>query len=391
MISQLFLEEEESEEALALPEDTLILHLIATGLLQLVERIERTHALSAPYPHALQKGWDRLNMFCYRNQHPLVHTLADLLQRCRQPMKTWPLQYDLAHLDDDDTLLADEFPTSICHSLACVSADVEAELSEQHFIDAVFQTCKQSKRPDSYVAFRRLFIEHPVLTAFQFHEAFDTTPALRPLKNLVKDAYDEAPLEYLYQDQFYGCPRCGNLMLPYEQGRRFLCENERCRSDPVIKPAVLYPADQDVLWLRRGFRRFISLPGQAEIWLAQQLMALGLRVELWPDFDACDLHVFFSNGVYWAIDVKDWASPFLLALHVDPIPQGPQCERSYFAFPHERRLLQGDYARAFRTACNTRFQEGKGTVFIDGQKTRAVFDTDLVTDAKQYLAGGMHA
>ncbi len=387
---QHFLEEEGSEETLPLPEDVLVLHLIATGLLQLAKRVEQKHTLNVPYPYALQKGWDRLNMHCYRNEYPLVHTLADLLLLCRQPMKTWTLQYDLAHLDDDDTLLADEFPTSMCHSLACVSADVEAELREQHFIEAVFQICKPNLS-DSYVAFRSLFIENPVLTALQFHQKFETISALRPLKNLLKDAYDEAPLEYLHQDQFYGCPHCGNLMLPHEQGRRFLCENERCRRNPVIKSAILYPSDQDVLWLRREFRLFISLPGQAEVRLAQQLRDLKLRVELWPNFDACDLHVFFPNGKYWAIDVKDWASPFLLALRVDPIPQGPQCERAYFAFPHERRLLQGDYVQAFRTACNTRFRERKGAVRIDGKKMRAAFDSDIVTHARQYLAGGMDA
>jgi hypothetical protein len=391
LIQLFLLEEEGSEEALPLPEDALILHLIATGLLQLAKRIERTRTLNAPYPPALQKGWDRLNMLCYRNQHPLVHTLADLLQLCRQSMKTWTLQYNLADLDDDDTLLTDdEFPTGICQSLACVSADVEAELREQHFIDAVFQICKP-RLPDSYVAFRRLFIEHPVLTAFQFHEKFEMTPALRPLKNLLKNAYDEAPLEYLYQDQFYGCPHCGHLMLPHEPRRRLVCENERCRRNPAIQSPIIYPSDQDVLWLRREFRLFISRPGLAEIRLAQQLRDLGLRVELWPNFDACDLHVFFPNGTYWAIDVKDWASPFLMAFRVDPIPQGPQCERAYFAFPNERRLLQGNYVQAFCTTCNSRFQEGKGTVCIDGQKMRAAFDSDLVTDARQYLVGGRHA
>lgn len=391
MVDQTFLEDEEGEEVRGLPEDILILHLIATGLLQVIERVKQEQVLRAPYPHTLQKGWDRLNMYCYQRQQPLVTTFSALLQLCREPMKKWPLRYELAHLDHEDTLLDGQFSTGVCESLACVSPDVEAELSERHFIDAVFRTCKQANRPDAYVALRRLFIQHPVLTALQFHEQLDLNRSLSLLKNHLKDAYEEAPLEYLLHDTYYGCPRCGNLLLPPGKTHPFRCENERCRRDPSIKPAHPYPASQEVLWLKRELRRFICIPGQAEIWLEQQLLALGLRVEMWPDFDAYDLRVTFPSGKYWAIDVKDWAKPFLLALHVDPIPQAPQCERAYFAFPHERSLLQNDYARAFRVACNELFHEGKGRVLIDGHKVRAAFDSNVVADAKRALAGGTHA
>jgi hypothetical protein len=77
------------------------------------------------------------------------------------------------------------------------------------------------------------------------------------------------------------------------------------------------------------------------------LEALGLDVELWPAFDRYDLRIVFPNREVWAVDVKDWANPFLLARRVKPIPSDPPWTRAYFVFPDERRAQREDYLRAF--------------------------------------------
>jgi hypothetical protein len=105
-----------------------------------------------------------------------------------------------------------------------------------------------------------------------------------------------------------------------------------------------------VLWIDRAIRTFIAAPGRAELRLAGRLQKLGLAVELWPSFDAYDLRVVFPDGSAWAVDVKDWANPFLLGRQVRAIPPTPSWDRAFFVFPQDR-LRRPDYLRAFLHAC----------------------------------------
>ena len=379
-----------ASEKLRLPEDILILHFIATGLLQLRDRVDQDRFIRLPYPYALQRGLDRLNAYCFRKEFPLVLSMVELFEWCRRPFSEWPLNYELAELDGSDILLDETFTTGICDSLACVSSDIDADLSEQLFIDAVFSLCKKAKKQESYVAFRRLFIEHPVLTDLTFHEQFLLQPSLKLLKELLSEAYELASEEYLFDDgYYYGCPYCNGLLLPLRNGQRSVCENEFCRRTPKFKQPLPYQPDQGVKRLKRGLRRYISLPGQAEVWLAQQLSDLRIAVELWPEFDSYDICARFPDGkTVWAIDVKDWANPYLLAHHVEPIPQNPPWTRAYYAFPEKRRLFRPDYPRAFSATCNSLKRTGTGRVEIDGIRYYAAFDADVVAAARAYLQGG---
>jgi hypothetical protein len=103
---------------------------------------------------------------------------------------------------------------------------------------------------------------------------------------------------------------------------------------------------------------------------------------MWPEFDSYDLRVEFPDGKAWAIDVKDWANPFLLALNVKNIPLGSALEKGYFVFPDERSR-QADYVRAFRNACNSRKSSGKVTI---GGRIEAKFEKHFLADVKKRLA-----
>jgi len=103
-------------------------------------------------------------------------------------------------------------------------------------------------------------------------------------------------------------------MFRTEKGN-LICAEERCRAKGVSEQGKAFPQKQQVLWLKRGLRRFIAAPGRAELRLAESLEKLGksrLKVELWPNFDSYDLRIVFNDGEAWAVDVKDWADPFLL-------------------------------------------------------------------------------
>lgn len=118
-------------ESIDLSPDILILHFIATGVIQLAECVARGTPIDSHYPAPLQIGLNRLNVIRYRHGLPLIRSVPALLSWCRRPFKEWPLDIALAHLDPDDTLLDDQFPTSVCEALACATSDVEADLSER--------------------------------------------------------------------------------------------------------------------------------------------------------------------------------------------------------------------------------------------------------------------
>jgi len=276
-----------------------------------------------------------------------------------------------------DTLLDDQLPTHICEDWACASPDVEAELSEQRFMRNVLATCRAANVQDSYVGFRMLLIDHPVLTLQELQQK-RSSPKLILLADHLREAYLEAPYSCLVNNRFYCCASCHNLLVRTTTGT-LVCENERCRKVKTRVAKRTYTVEEGVFWLRRGLRRFVSAPGRTELALYTKLTNdLKLSVELWPIFDAYDLRVIFPDKDVWAIDVKDWANPFLLARRVDPIPTNLPWTWAYFVFPDDRRLQRSDYVRAFINHCP----------FIDKYKrTRisACFEKDLIAAVQKKL------
>jgi hypothetical protein len=113
------------------------------------------------------------------------------------------------------------------------------------------------------------------------------------------------------------CRRCRQLMRPAGGGWR--CSTPRCRrlSRP---PAATVREAKGVVKLRADLVTYVSLPGRAESDLVKALEAAGATVVWWPDVDAYDLLVVWSDGRRWAVDVKDWRSPYPLAVKLRPLP-----------------------------------------------------------------------
>ncbi len=269
-------------------------------------------------------------------------------------------------------LLDDQLPTRVCEDWACASPDVEAELSEQRLMRSVLTTCRAANAQKAYTEFRKLLISSPVLTLQELQQK-RSCPDLILLAEHLREAYLEAPYSCLVDDRFYCCATCGNLLLHMTMGL-LTCENERCR------------VEEGIFWLRRGLRRFVAAPGKCEMDLYEELKKeVGLAVELWPMFDAYDLRLTFPDRDVWAIDVKDWANPFLLARRVDPIPTTPPWTWAYFVFPDDRRSQRSDYIRAFRNHCPFVGKHGKA-------RTSACFERDLLSAARKKLQGvqGVH-
>ncbi len=359
----------------ALPPELLILHLIATGIVRYQEQCVSGPGglviVDGSYPEPLQRGLDLLNVLRYRKGLPLIKSVVDLLSWCRRPLAEWWLDLDLGALGwelmGEEVLIHGRLPSQLCIELACSTDEVEADLTERNFIERVLARCRLCQDPRLYVSFRRWLIEHPVVTEQELLTLSAVSPELELLRDLLREAYVDAPYEALYQGAFYCCPGCGALLLPDQRERRLLCMIERCSQLPLTPEALArletasgdQPAgpavrrlrpEERVRCLRRGLIWFVMWPGRAELRLERCLRQQGLQVALWPDYDRYDLRVEGPRGTL-AVDVKDWSNPYLLARRVKQkgIPAGV-VGQFYYVFPQERKRLQPDYVRAFRAA-----------------------------------------
>jgi len=197
----------------------------------------------------------------------------------------------------------------------------------------------------AYVAFRRLLIERPVVTALELHQQMGD-PSLSLLAEHVRRAYLPVPPEAIVDGQLHICRTCDNLLLR-DSLDGLACADERCRRQATWRQGRVLSVRDGVFWLARPLRTFVAAPGRTEIRLSRRVARMGIAVDLWPSFDAYDLRVVFPSGRAWAVDVKDWANPFLLARQVRRIPEAPVWDRAFFVFPQER-LRRPDYLRAFR-------------------------------------------
>ena len=90
---------------------------------------------------------------------------------------------------------------------------------------------------------------------------------------------------------------------------------------------------------------------------------------MWPQFDSYDLRIPFPDGTAWAIDVKDWANPSLLAVRTQALRADPPHDRAFIVVPAYRFRVREDYARAFRHALAPGLH-GRITVCSDEDLTR---------------------
>ncbi len=332
-----------------LSDTVLTIHLIASGLLELYSQVERGNGLSAPYPAKLQHGLNRLAVICLHNKQDPPESVVDLLTWCRRPLFEWGLELgDQNDLNSQDCLLDGDFVTALCEDWARSGTDIEASLTEEHLMKRVFELCRSAGKPDTYVALRKLWIEQPTLTALAFQQKrFD--PTFAPVAEILDEAYAPVPKANFVKGQVTCCSKCGNVLHATTRDNKLLCENNRCRSAKPSRKSgqIVAEKDQPVL-LIRALRRFVAAPGLAEVRLAQKLELLGLHVALWPNYDAYDVRIIFPNGRIWAIDVKDWADPTLLAWSAKPFKTEPPWDDAFFVFPDDRKIDYPNYMPLFR-------------------------------------------
>ncbi|MEV5018712.1 hypothetical protein ACIGW1_33095 [Streptomyces sp. NPDC053780] len=296
-------------------------------------------AFTLPYAPEVQRALDRTVLACLeRGAEPPV-SLPDLLSWCRErPVADWPVDLPADAVGPGDLLLDPDSsrPTELCHEWAEQTQDSALALRDREIIRAALRLCREHGEEDAYTEFRRLLVTRPVLTAAE-EFAVSMDHVLDPVKELLRRIYQPVPESYLRGDGYAVCGRCLTLLTPLQDGG-WWCERDRCRrlGPPPVGRHILKEEASGLLQLERPLRQFVTGPGRAEVELEARLSALGLRVRMWPAYDAYDVHVTFPDGWMWAVDVKDWAHPAFLGRAARPVPPEPPYDEAFWVVPQAR-------------------------------------------------------
>jgi len=341
------------------------LRILASGLTEAHRRVAFGEPLTLPFPAALQRGLDRLTLLLLRSgQSRLPAGVPELIRWSHEPVDSWGLLLDPASPASGVVLLEDGIPTRECQEWALSAGNAEAELFENQIIDEVRRVCRSAGLQDSYVAFRELVIRSPVMTEVEFQK-LRMKAALAPIADPLARCYPSAPLECRVDGEVATCADCANLLVvasPWE------CINDRCprRGQPRVGRTL--PVVEGVRWLASPMRVFVASPGLAEVRLRDRLVVDGVNVDMWPDVDAYDLRLRFADGMSWAVDVKDWANPFLLGQRVRPVPRVDDWDRAYIVPCRDAVNARPGYLQILRQA--SRHLRGSGTEILSEQRLR---------------------
>ncbi|WP_055496843.1 HU-CCDC81 and SPOR domain-containing protein [Streptomyces albus] len=315
-----------------------LMRTLATAL-TVLDAATGPEAYSLPYPPEVQRALDRAVLACLeRGAEPPV-SLPDLLSWCRErPVADWPVGLPTEAAGPDDLLLDPESsrPTELCYEWAEQFSDSALVLYDREIIRAALRLCREYGEEDAYTEFRRLLVTRPVLTSAE-EWAVSMDHVLDPVKELLSRIYRPVPDSYLRGDVYATCGRCLTLLTPLPDGG-WWCERDRCRrrGRPPVGRRIAQEEAGELLQLARPLRQFVTGPGRAEVQLEGRLTALGLKVRMWPAYDAYDVHVTFPDGWVWAVDVKDWAHPAFLGRAARPVPQEPQYDEAFWVVPQDR-------------------------------------------------------
>jgi hypothetical protein len=326
-----------------------LMRTLATAL-TVLDAADGPDIFTLPYPPEVQRALDRTVLACLERRATPPTSLPDLVSWCRErPVADWPVDLPPEAAGPDDLLLDPDSsrPTELCYEWAEQFSDSALVLYDREIIRAALRLCREYGEEDAYTEFRRLLVTRPVLTSAEDF-AVSMDHVLDPVKELLSRIYRPVPDSYLRGDEYATCGRCLTLLTPLHEGG-WWCERDRCRrrGRPPVGRRIPKEEAGQLLHLARPLRQFVTGPGRAEVALEARLTALGLRVRMWPAYDAYDVHVTFPDGRVWAVDVKDWAHPAFLGRAARPVPQEPPYDEAFWVVPQDRVDDRPGYIAAY--------------------------------------------
>jgi len=360
-------------ETVQVRSDPEMARLIAVAIVRLRTVLDAHGYLKLPYDPDIQRC---LDLCAARNiakgGERWPSSVAALVRTASLPFNGW--MADTAAWDPYATFTAEPLldgqqTTATCRELA---AEVEGHSPEDELIETRgfgdFRTACASQRDGqaSYALWRRFVVEHPVNEGLRH-----VLVSMLELGNVVgveqafQTFYEPLPAAYAGEDGMVPICKVSGTVL--RRGQRGVAYETESREPEAVRLARAGECDrrpwaQNLRMLKRPFRSFWCLPGKSEVALMDRLGMLGWSVEAWPDLDRVDLVATSADGARRvAADVKDFASPTLLAARFDGFKGYELTHECYLVVPDARLAVDRTYASVF---ANLRTSFGRKTVAL---------------------------
>lgn len=176
-------------------------------------------------------------------------------------------------------------------------------------------TCRQHL---GYTALRELAVRHSLIREKALWDYLEDRQLLPLQERIVDTFFDQIPESWLIKGKANRCAYCRTLMHPHPNDQRFKegrCPIRQCNSRYVPKVSeALDPEQYRLLVAKPQILTYWTGPGIDELAIFDTAKQQGLRAELYPESDLCDVSL---NDYEIGIDAKSYISPVSLALRLN--------------------------------------------------------------------------
>lgn len=256
------------------------------------------------------------SLYLLEGRDNVCGSVHEMLIKCKVPFHDaeWGLEafrssqfpYAAVCLLDPDARL----PTLDCNELAKQTGS-ELDLREQLAFEDLRATSDQFavRANQVYSILRGYVASHPI-TTFDELRAFEKEHDLQPAHSFLMGCYDPIQPHHLVAGELYICAGCKIPMGRANRTTYIACRTPQCTQFDRPVQGKPIPRHEGMRIAKSHILTYWIAPGIDELAIFRKAQSLGLEPILYPDRDSCDIGLD-KGGT--GIDVKSYASPFLLA------------------------------------------------------------------------------
>lgn len=348
-------------------ENNNILYNLIFGLVELTENRRNSEAFDQiyPYPSQLQFSLNHLALYM-RESFP--HTLSGFLKLMETPLKDWwpqalelpqeiPAEASLMVIGELSEIATEYYYEWLDNTDFTASTSLkDSSLAYDNFLfRKIFLHLRhiyldsedqRKKASQDYVMLREFLIRYPYAATSDFRQK------LRELSLVQSKDVGELYQPVSLVGPYWNCLNCGPLTV--QAGKLIGVKSSVCNSHYIGAPNIVEVTsslfNQELKVLRRGIHIRTHIPGIVELqlydWLKEQKGKFAnLEVALWPGIDRYDLRLEFGDGETWAVDVKDYKDPYLLARKIETLygEESLAYDKGFYVFPEYRLEQNSNY------------------------------------------------
>ena len=309
-------------------EDAVV--LLAQGILKQYTRVLNQEIVRQDdsMPSELYRAMGKLGRLYIEEGLPdkaaCVHSVLDSARHSFSS-KAWQLEvFRQNDFRFSDVILIDPdlyVPTSDCAEIAQANGgwgeDNVVEYRLYQRLKTYTEQLGARKQHFGYTALRELTVRHSLIKEKALWDYLEDHQLL-PLQERIIDLFDQIPESWLIEGKAYRCAHCGTLMHPHPNEQRFKvgrCPIRQCNSRyaPKVSEAI-DPQQHRLLIAKPQILTYWTGPGIDELAIFDAAKKQGLKAELYPESDLCDVSLYeYEIG----IDAKSYISPVSLALRLN--------------------------------------------------------------------------